>query len=491
MLVPIESGGRVPLDQQVADLALGQGPPLLVHDAGLVTRHDLPRAPGAHLPDPVRDEDVEQLRGADAVQDLQAESVLPAVEDGGRQRFSGRDADPHRFQGLIQAARPLVLGRFCLRIRQLEHGRVQRRDPVEDGGPIRRQDLEHLVGQRPPRIQDRGSADVEREVQVVSEPVGEEELGGRKGDVLRPDAQDRAGVQFGAVDHVVVQVHRPLGKAGAPRRVQPEGDIIPGRVGRLTGRGLGLDQLRIGHEGARRLPHHHDVADVREAVPEGAERFPQRLVDHQHLGPAVLEHVLVIDRPEHGVHGDGDRPDLDGAKEGGHELRAVQQEEGDPVLHLHLQGAEGAAEAVHRVGNLLVGGGLPLVVQRGLAAPPRRQVAVHEVGGDVELLWEIHPRHTHLSPPLEPQMNTDERRCPNPDFGRIICVYLCASVVASFRALRRPGVRSSRGAGRSGPATPRPPPWAIAPPGSSRIGSGPPARRSRCSTARRRYRWPG
>ena len=73
VLIPVERTRRVSLDDQIAELAPGNLAPVLVDEARFVAGdRDSARA-GTHAPGLVRDEDVQDLCRADAVEDLDAE----------------------------------------------------------------------------------------------------------------------------------------------------------------------------------------------------------------------------------------------------------------------------------------------------------------------------------------------------------------------------------------------------------------------------------
>src|SRR5215510_1671914 len=81
VLVPVVGHRRVALDAQVADLAARDAMPLVVDDRELVAGHGHARRAGARTPRAIRDEDVADLGGTDAVDDLHAEPLAPACEE--------------------------------------------------------------------------------------------------------------------------------------------------------------------------------------------------------------------------------------------------------------------------------------------------------------------------------------------------------------------------------------------------------------------------
>src|SRR6266542_2398445 len=233
VLVPVIGHGRVALDLQVADLALRHGPPLVVHDSCLVTRHRQPSRARPRLAGPVREEDVEDLGRADAVENLDAEAVAPPLVEILWQRLTGRHAAADR--GQVPA---------CLGFLDLQHRGIERRHPEEDRGPVPVYDLEHGLGQRPVRVEHGLRAHAHREVHVVAEAVGKEELGRREGSIVRRDAQHLEGVRIRAHDHVVLEVDGALGESRRARGIEPEAGVVLGCLRGLE-RGSGAAEPSI------------------------------------------------------------------------------------------------------------------------------------------------------------------------------------------------------------------------------------------------------
>ena len=92
-LVPIAVGGAGAAHDQLAGLAVGDVVAVIVEDAQLVARHRLAGAAVADVVRPVRQEDVQHLGRADAVEDVAAGLVAPALADMLGQRLAGRDAE--------------------------------------------------------------------------------------------------------------------------------------------------------------------------------------------------------------------------------------------------------------------------------------------------------------------------------------------------------------------------------------------------------------
>src|SRR5262245_21365875 len=91
-LVPVADGARRTAHPEVADLP---GPDLgtrLVEQLDLISRDDLACCPITHIAGAVRQEDVEHLRGADAIEEFDARALLPAQAHVRGERLSCRDA---------------------------------------------------------------------------------------------------------------------------------------------------------------------------------------------------------------------------------------------------------------------------------------------------------------------------------------------------------------------------------------------------------------
>ena len=87
-LPPIAVGGRRPLDDQFADLAVRQDHAVVANDLRLVARHGRARRAVADFSRSIGKEDVQHLGRADAVDDLGADDLLPAVPNFFRQRLA-------------------------------------------------------------------------------------------------------------------------------------------------------------------------------------------------------------------------------------------------------------------------------------------------------------------------------------------------------------------------------------------------------------------
>ncbi len=193
---------------------------MLVDDARLVAGHRLAGRAVTDIAGTVRQERVEHLGRAEAVEHVDACDLAPALADMRGQGLAGGDAEP-------QAVGARALADVLVR----EQRGVERRHAVENGRPVHAHDLEHAFGRRPVRPQHGGGADREREGQGVAEPVGKEQLGGGMHDVVLGDAENALAEQLRGRHQVGMDVLDALGVAGRARGVEPERDLVRHRVG--------------------------------------------------------------------------------------------------------------------------------------------------------------------------------------------------------------------------------------------------------------------
>jgi hypothetical protein len=134
----------------------------------------------------------------------------------------------------------------------------------------------------------------------------------------------------------------------------------------------------------------------------------KRRRDDGGLGPAVAQEIDVIGGPHERVGRDGDGADLDGAPERPQELRGVQTAHPHPVLRDHAEVEQRVARAVGEIEDVGVGED-PVSVEEGRPSPSTlRNVAIDEVGRNVELLRQ-RLRRVHFDPlinlePLAPRL---------------------------------------------------------------------------------------
>ncbi len=348
-------------------------PGVVDHDA-LVARHRQAGGPRPRAAGPVGDEHVQDLGGADAVQHFHTEAIAPALVQLLGQRLARRDAEPEGRE--VEPA---------LRLLHLQHRRVQGRHAEEERRPVPGDQLEHGVGRRAVRMEHGLAAHVEREVTGVAEAVGEEQLRRREDAVLLGHLEHLPRVRVAAVHHVVLEVNGALGPARRPGRVEPERGVVLRRRGRRE-RGRRAPDPGVPREmRGRRPPDDHDVPQVRGVLQDRPRLRHERLGDDRDRRAAVVQEVEVVVGAQHGVDGDGDRPDLDRAEERPQEGRRVEQETEDALLRPHAQVEQRVAGAVHELGQARIAEGRLLVEEGGAAPAALGHVAVDVEGGRVEL----------------------------------------------------------------------------------------------------------
>jgi len=234
------------------------------------------------------------------------------------------------------------------------------------------------------------AAHLEREGHVVAHAVGEEELGRRDGAIGLGHGQHLLRVGLAADHHVVLQVDRALGTAGRARRVEPERGIVLGGVEGLEPRArLGHPVVEADLRAGGAAGHHH-VAQVTGLRQHRARLGQQGLRDDRDRCAAVVEEVLVVVAPHHGVDRDGDRSDLDRAPEGGEELGRVQQQAEHPLLWPHPQVQQGVARTIDQLLQRAVGDRAAVVEEGHLLRAPLGDVAVDEKARRVEARRDRH-----------------------------------------------------------------------------------------------------
>ena len=129
---------------------------------------------------------------------------------------------------------------------------------------------------------------------------------------------------------------------------------------------------------------------------DGPSLGEERLGDHGHPRPAVVEEVEIVLGTHHGVGRNGHGPDLDGTPERGEKGRRVEEEAEHPVLLLDPEPAQGVAGPIDQLLKPREGE-LTLLVEKGdLAAAPLGDVAIHEERGGVEAVGYLDGRHRHV-----------------------------------------------------------------------------------------------
>src|SRR4051812_26390585 len=148
-VVPVVGRRRRTGDLQLAEFALLHRIALLVDEAQLIARHRLAGRAVAQVAGPIGKENVQHLRRADTVEDVDAGSLLEALRDLRRQRFARGDAGAQRQAFLFR------------KVGGCEHRRVQGWYAEEDGRFSAYKIAKYRGGRGSLRHEDRGSACIE------------------------------------------------------------------------------------------------------------------------------------------------------------------------------------------------------------------------------------------------------------------------------------------------------------------------------------------
>src|SRR5439155_3364012 len=161
---------------------------------------------------PVREEDVQRLGGAEAVDDVLAEALLPRAEDRLGQHLARRQEPAQAGDGLRRET-----------LRVIEERAVGRGDGEEERRSLLDKELPRPRRRERLRREHDRRARGEREIEARAEAVGEEELRRRVGDVVRADVEYVPSVARDRMRDAPLQVDDALRSSRRPRAVEPEG----------------------------------------------------------------------------------------------------------------------------------------------------------------------------------------------------------------------------------------------------------------------------
>ena len=342
---------------------------------------------------------MQDFRGADAVQDVDADSLFPAIQYVRGQGLAGGDAEPERRQ--IRRCAPLQL---------LQLRRVEGRDAEEDGGLERLDGVVHAPGRRRGVEQHGGRAHPQGEVHRIAEAVGEEQLGRGQHHIVFPPAEDADGVVLAGNRDIPVDVDHALGVAGRARGIEPEAIIHGAGGGGFEFRRRCADPAGQGF--AVSIDPQDDGGFVRTVIQGGFHLAGEfRRVDHAG-GFGVPDHEGVVLGPQQGVQRHGDHPRLDGAVEQIDELVTVLDHHQHALAGLEAQFQKRVAGAIYVFGQLGKGdvAARPHLAEGDLAAASLGRMAVDHVDRAVEGIGKIECRRRsravdgdrmvcHLCPP--------------------------------------------------------------------------------------------
>ena len=219
------------------------------------------------------------------------------------------------------------------------------------------------------------------------------ELRDREDEVVGADPEDPLPDQLGRVNEIVVKVHRGLGRARRARRIAPERDVVPARVG---GGKLGrraLEQPLIGERAAARPADGDHRGEPRTLRADGQDRLGGPLARHHGAGPAIVQDEGVLVGAERLAHGHRDGAELHRAPERLRELRAIGQREQHALLDGDAARPQRIAEPIGPPSHLFVRHGTAGEAKRRAAPAPLGQMPVEEECGGIEPLGDDHRRH--------------------------------------------------------------------------------------------------
>ena len=145
----------------------------------------------------------------------------------------------------------------------IEQRRVIAGNRKEERGTMLLDDPVNVSRNRRAGVEDGRRANTEWEVQRVSQPICEEELGHAEASIGPGYSEDLLGIQLGADHHIVLQMNAAFRVAGAAGRVEPKcRSIRPGGFWLKARRRL-RHQLRQGMHPVRRLADNCNMPQMR------------------------------------------------------------------------------------------------------------------------------------------------------------------------------------------------------------------------------------
>ena len=386
-VVPVHQRRARPLDEQVADFAIGHRLAVLAAQFDFVAGHGLAGAAVADVVGSVGQKDVQHLGRAEPIDDVRTKVRLEALRDLRRKRLARRRA--HAQTHLI-AGRQRGIGEHArkARGRTEEHGwsLLWLRPARKDG--CRRGPLGHQHDRR---------ADAQGKRQRIAQPVGEEQLGSRKADVVFGQMKNRLAVQLRRPVRIGLRVHRALGLAGRARGIQPEAGIVAHGLGGCGQRRV-MQQPFVEQRGIARQRRslvragHPDQPHL--VVGLGHCRFQHRqhgAIGKNRLRAAVLQHVGIVVGREQGVDRHRHHARVDCAQKANHPFAHVLHGEQHALLAVNAAGQQSTGHAARLLFELAIGQRAAIVDVGQLVCT--RAVGLEQMAGEIERLVEIQRIH--------------------------------------------------------------------------------------------------
>ena len=135
-----------------------------------------------------------------------------------------------------------------------------------------------------------------------------------------------------------------------------------------------------------------DFAEMAKIFTRNAlQQLQKSFADDGYVGAGVIENVFVVVRFGLRVDGDGHGADFYGAEEGVEKFGRIEKQEEDALFRADAEIAKRVAGAIGALEELLVGDAFVAAFDGDVLRAAFENVAVHEVGGDVEeLRWIDH-----------------------------------------------------------------------------------------------------
>ena len=349
----------------------------VVDDPRLVSRHGNTGRAGADRLARGGDENMQHLGGPDAIHQRKAGLCLPRLEGRLGQCLTSGNADPE--------AREIVLANL------VEHRAIGRRRGEADARAVFR-NRRKKVWWASLLEQDAGSADPERKQHQPAQPEGEGERRRADEAIFRLRFQHPRGITIADREEVAVEVQRALWLARRAGSEADEANIILRRIGRRELLIAGLCHQRFKFA----ISEQDNPLEIRRQRGGGLQFIEQAMIAEREgdlrLGDGVGEFAGTQQR--HGRHRDATR--LDDRKVAGDQHRVIGRTQQHAIARHEAEIArQHVGHAVHARGEIGVGPGLDparfAADQRDASAVPRRDMAVDELGGDIEPLGIVKP----------------------------------------------------------------------------------------------------
>jgi hypothetical protein len=115
----------------------------------------------------------------------------------------------------------------------------------------------------------------------------------------------------------------------------------------------------------------------------------QWTVRDQHLGPAIVEKILVVWARIMVLIGTGTAPIFIAPKKLAANSGRIVEQEQDAVFHLHAKGAQGVSHPVDLLRHLAIGERASLTAQGDTIGAPGFDMSIDELVSSVEDVWEL------------------------------------------------------------------------------------------------------